>query len=252
MSTTGNFTTVEGEHYVTVPPGNQNYPNLIGVRGRLAASGPDAMVRVLFDGHSEETELSAFDIIEYGSEVSEASAGINVGIYFGTETGNTETVAEPIRDLLSGCNVAAFKDIADCPVAEMLQHEVILLGVSTWNIGDIQYNWEEKLDEIEAQDYSGIRVGIFGLGDAAGYPDTFVDGMGILWDRIKEKGAELIGIWPTEGYEFDESRGLYDDSHFLGVVIDEDGEAELPPERIERWVVQLLAELGVTNSSAAA
>lgn len=253
MSAAGEFVRIEGEHFVTVLSDNQKFPHLAGVRGLLKSSGPNAMIRVLFDGQENETELSAFDVVEYGADaVVPQTAGPDVGIYFGTETGNTETAAEAIRDQLAGCRVSAFKDIADCPVGDFLKHDVLLMGVSTWNIGDIQYNWEEKLDEIEAQDYSGIKVAIFGLGDAAGYPDTFVDGMGILWDRMKERGAQLIGIWPTEDYEFDESKGLYDESHFLGVVLDEDGEAEKSPERISTWIAQLLGELGVSTAEAAA
>jgi flavodoxin I len=247
------FTPIDGTHFVTVPAGNENHSNLAGVRGQLIASGPNSIVRVDFEGHGT-LEVSAFDLTEYPAEdgvsvpaeaVADTGAGLNVGIYFGTETGNTQDVAETIQAQLQGCNVTACKDIAEVPVADLLEHEVLLLGVSTWNIGDIQYNWEEKLDELESQSYSGIKVGIFGLGDAAGYPDTFVDGMGILWDRMKETGPELVGIWPSESYDFDESKGMHDESHFLGLVIDEDGEAEMTADRIKDWVAQLHAELGV-------
>lgn len=245
------FTPIEGTHFVTVPPGNDNHSNVAGARGRLLSSGPNALVRVEFEVHGI-LELSAFDLTEYSAEdsaavvaESDAGSGLNVGIYFGTETGNTQEVAEAIQEQLQGCNVTACKDIAEVPVAALLQHEVLLLGVSTWNIGDIQYNWEEKRDQIQSQNYSGIKVGIFGLGDAAGYPDTFVDGMGILWDCMKESGPELVGIWPSENYDFDESKGMHDDSHFLGLVIDEDGEAGMTSDRIKEWVAQLQAELGV-------
>ena len=229
-----------------MPAGNEKHTNLIGVRGLLLTLGPNAMVRADFDGHGV-VELSAFDLTEYTeleAAVTGAGSEPNVGIYFGTETGNTQEIAESIEKQLQGCNVSACQDIADVPVTDLLKHDVLLLGVSTWNIGDIQYNWEEKLDEIHAQSYSGIKVGIFGLGDAAGYPDTFVDGMGILWDRMKESGPELIGIWPSDGYTFDESKGMYDESHFLGLVIDEDGEAEQTPDRVREWVAQLHSELG--------
>jgi flavodoxin I len=245
------FIPIDGTHFVTVPPGNDNHSSLTGARGRLLASGLNALVRVDFEGHGI-LELSAFDLTEYSAEdgasvvaTAECGSGLNVGIYFGTETGNTQDVAEAIQEQLQGCNVTACKEIAEVPVADLLEHEVLLLGVSTWNIGDIQYNWEEKLDEIQSQNYSGIKVGIFGLGDAAGYPDTFVDGMGILWERIKESGPELVGIWPSESYDFDESKGMHDESHFLGLVIDEDGEAEMTSDRIKEWVAQLQAELGV-------
>ena len=257
------FIPVAGKHFVTVPAGNTSYPQLVGVRGQLVASkGEVCLVR--FDEHDGASEISAFDLVEFGDGVLGTAAqeiaserpdsnpsgistadGPRLGIYFGTETGNTEDIAERLRNKLSDCNVSGYSDIDDCPIGDLLNHDVILLGVSTWNIGDIQYSWEEKLDEIEAQDYSGIKVAIFGLGDAAGYPDTFVDGMGILWDRMKHKGAELIGVWPKEGYDFDASRGMFDDDHFLGLVIDEDGESQMTPERIDQWVEQLRHEIGL-------
>ena len=47
-----------------------------------------------------------------------------------------------------------------------------------------------------------------GLGDQFGYPEWFVDAMGMLHDKVVKQGAEIIGKWPVEGYEF-ESRGDY-------------------------------------------
>ena len=240
------FVAVDGDHFVTVPSGNQNHPELIGVQGKLLSVGKNAQAIAEFNG--SELTISAFDLIpfgQFGNETSAVASGPTIGIYFGTETGNTQDAAEAIRDKLTDCNVTACADIADCAVSDLLKHDVLLLGISTWNIGDIQFDWEDRLGDIAAQDYKGIKVGMFGLGDAAGYPDTFVDGLGILWDEIKGKDAELIGVWPTEGYEFDGSRGLFDDNNFLGLVLDEDNESELSEERIDTWVAQIRTELNL-------
>ncbi len=245
------FVAVDGKHFVTIDSGSHQFRQFIGVKGQLVSTRSDGMLKIRFPDQSDDLEVSVQSVVEYGADASETQ-GLDIGIYFGTETGNTETIAEEIAKRLADCRVTACKDIVNCSVAEFLNHDVLLLGVSTWNIGDIQYNWEEKLGKIGAQDYPGIKVGIFGLGDAAGYPDTFVDDMGILWDEIKGKGAELIGVWPTAGYDFDESKGLYDDAHFLGVVIDDDGEQEKTPERIDQWVAQIRRELGLTPSTEAA
>ena len=259
---TSEFSPVEGEHAVTVPSGNVNHPDLVGVRGLLiSASGENSMTIVQFDGKDGETLISAFDLIPF--EEFEASAAPvdaptgggdkvgGIGIYYGTETGNTQDAGEKIRDLLSDCSITACADIADCPVTDLLKHDILILGNSTWNIGDIQFNWEEKLEEIAAQDYTGIKVAMFGLGDAAGYPDTFVDGLGILWDCMKDKGAELVGLWPTEGYDFDDSKGLTEDrENFLGLVLDEDNESMLTEERISEWVAQIRNELKLPETAA--
>ena len=84
------------------------------------------------------------------------------------------------------------------------------------------------------------------MGDSEVYSLNFLDALGLLWDEIKDKGnPELIGIWPTEGYEYDESLGLYDDNNFLGLGLDDENQAELHDERIEKWVNQIKQELGL-------
>ncbi|MDA7950902.1 MAG: flavodoxin [Pirellulaceae bacterium] len=169
---------------------------------------------------------------------------MNIGIYFGTTTGNTETCAEMIGEHF-GESVGEPIDVATVKTKDLIQHDVLILGVPTWNIGDIQDDWFDKLEEIEEVDFSGKKVAFFGLGDAAGYPDSFVDALGILWKPFQKQGAEIVGLWSTEDYDFEESEGLYDENHFYGLVLDEDGEPEKTPDRIEKWVDQLKEELNL-------
>lgn len=178
-------------------------------------------------------------------------ADLNVGVFYGSDTGNTERIAHRICELFKPLNLTA-TDIDHCDIDAILEPEVILLGVSTWDIGHIQYSWEDKIDEFAKRDLSRKRVALFGLGDSVGYPDTFVDGMGILWESLGNPRPELLGIWPTKGYDFDDSRGKLDDDHFLGLVIDEDSEPERTDERVAKWVAQLKQELGISPDSAAA
>ena len=80
-----------------------------------------------------------------------------------------------------------------------------------------------------------------GLGDADGYPDTFLDAMGIIHDRIKDKGATFVGAWPTDGYNFEASKGVVD-GKFLGLAIDEDNQKDLTDKRVADWVALLKPE----------
>ena len=54
-----------------------------------------------------------------------------------------------------------------------------------------------------------------------------------------------MGHWPTEGYHFEESKGLADDSHFIGLAIDEDRQPELTNERVAKWVEQIREEMSL-------
>ena len=55
-------------------------------------------------------------------------------------------------------------------------------------------------------------------------------------------------IWPTSSYEFDESKGLYDQDRFLGLGLDEENESDLHEERIKAWTTQVCAELGLRQA----
>ena len=52
-------------------------------------------------------------------------------------------------------------------------------------------------------DFTGKKVGFIGLGDQDGYPDNFLDALGIIWDVVEKNGGSLFGTWPTDGFEFD-------------------------------------------------
>ncbi|MEM7475985.1 MAG: flavodoxin [Planctomycetota bacterium] len=166
----------------------------------------------------------------------------SIGVFYGSDTGNTQRVAELICEELKPLEIEA-KDIDECSVEDMLAPDVIMMGVSTWDIGHIQYSWEDKLEDLAKADLAGKKVAIFGLGDSVGYPDTFVDGMGILWESLGQERPEIVGVWPTEEYEFDDSRGKFDDDNFLGLVIDEDSEPDKTEDRVKRWAAKLKQEL---------
>ncbi|HAG84604.1 MAG TPA: hypothetical protein DCL61_26490, partial [Cyanobacteria bacterium UBA12227] len=83
-----------------------------------------------------------------------------------------------------------------------------------------------------------------GVGDQVGYPDTFQDAMGILEEKISELGGQTVGYWPTNGYEFNESKAIRD-GNFVGLALDEDNQSDLTEERIEAWVAQLKSEFSL-------
>lgn len=72
--------------------------------------------------------------------------------------------------------------------------------------------------------------------------------MGELWEAVEAlENPQLIGVWPTEGYNLEESKGMYDDDHFLGLGLDEDNEPELTDGRIVEWLTQVLQEAGIPD-----
>ena len=170
---------------------------------------------------------------------------MSIAIFFGSTPGNTENAAEMIRAELEDL-VTFMADIIDVEPADFLKHDVLMCGVSTWDIGQLQCDWEDFVPRLKGLDLSGKKVALFGCGDSDYYADNFLDAHGLLWEELKKLGSpELIGIWPTEGYTYEASKGEFDDKHFLGLGLDQENQPELHETRIKAWTAQIRDELGV-------
>lgn len=158
------------------------------------------------------------------------------GIIYGSSMGNTENAAKYIAEALGG--EIELKDAVNLNAADLERYDRILLGSSTWGMGELQDDWNDKIDLLKSRDFSGKKIGFFGCGDQESYSDTFADALGILYETVKDSGANFIGQWPQGGYTLEESAALIGDS-FVGLVLDEDNQPELTQERIEGWVKTL-------------
>ncbi len=166
-----------------------------------------------------------------------------IGIFYGSTEGNTEMVVEKIQSAL-GEDAVDLHNVDSASAEDLQEYDTIIFGASTWEIGELQEDWETFIDVLDDVDFAGKKIGYVGLGDADGYPDTFVDAMGIIHDKVKDSGVTLFGLWPTDEYTFDDSKGLID-GKFLGLVIDEDNEPDKTDDRVSRWVKQIKGELGL-------
>ena len=155
-------------------------------------------------------------------------------IFFGSSTGNTETVATQIAKKLN----ADIFDVGNNPADKLAEYDNLILGTSTWGIGDLQDDFDSFISEIENANLTGKVVAIFGLGDGDTYADSFVDGIGTIYNAVKDKGCKLTGFTETEGYEYDESTAIVD-GKFTGLPLDEDNQGDMTNERIEKWVEQI-------------
>ncbi len=167
-----------------------------------------------------------------------------VGLFFGTTTGKTESAAEMIQAEFGGEDVVVTHDIADVQGEELGGYENIIIGCPTWNIGELQSDWDGYFDELDSIDFSGKKVAYFGTGDQIGYADNFQDAMGMLEEKISGLGGKTVGHWPADGYEHTESKAVKN-GKFVGLALDEDNQSELTEERVKKWVAQLKSEFGV-------
>lgn len=176
-----------------------------------------------------------------------------IGLFFGSDDGNTKSIAYRIAQRL-GCETVATYDISDVSQLEFMQYDKLILGIPTWDFGQIQSDWEDFWSDLESMDFSGKTVAFVGLGDQFGYGDFFLDAMGMLHDVVIKTASKIVGYWPTEGYDYDASKAdieLDGKKLFVGLALDEDQQPELSCERLNRWCAQVHAEFGLATPVAA-
>ncbi|AFU98011.1 flavodoxin [Simiduia agarivorans] len=170
-----------------------------------------------------------------------------IGLIFGSDEGNTEAIAYRIQARL-GADLVDVLDVADITVLDFDNYDTLILGLSTWDFGQIQSDWEDFWGDVGQVDFTGKTVALFGLGDQFGYGDYFLDAMGMLHDVIVPNGARIVGYWSTDGYDFDASKAqVAGENLFVGLGIDQDQQEDLTAGRLNRWCRQIHAELGLTS-----
>lgn len=170
-----------------------------------------------------------------------------VGIFFGTDTGNTRRVAKDIVTALGSTLAAKPVNVRNASVNDMLAYDVLILGTPTYgegalpglSTGNATESWEEFLPKLADQDFGGKKVAIYGLGNQKSYPDEFVDAMYYLYEQFKHSNATLIGQWSTEGYNFKASKAVIDEQ-FVGLALDQENQKDLTSDRLKTWLNQLV------------
>ncbi|OOH89126.1 flavodoxin [Pasteurellaceae bacterium 15-036681] len=165
-----------------------------------------------------------------------------VGLFYGSDTGNTENISKMIQKQL-GSNLVDIRDIAKSTKEDIEAYDFLLFGIPTWYYGESQADWDDFMPTLKEIDFNGKVVGIFGCGDQEDYAEYFCDAMGTVRDVVEPNGGVLVGLWPTEGYTFEASQALVDDDTFVGLCIDEDRQPELTEERVNTWCKQIFDEM---------
>ena len=160
-----------------------------------------------------------------------------IGIFYGSSTGNTKDVSVKLQAVLGG----DLHNITDVDADTISGYKYLVFAASTWGAGDLQDDWEDFFPNLDDVDFNGKKVAIMGLGDQENYGDTFVDGMAVLAEKVEELGGSVVGYTSTDGYSYDNSEAEKD-GQFIGLVIDEDNQSDETDGRIKQWVADLKKE----------
>ncbi|MCW5197229.1 flavodoxin FldA [Buchnera aphidicola] len=165
-----------------------------------------------------------------------------IGIFFGSDTGNTEKIANMIYNII-GTKKAEIYDISTCSKKEITKFNILIFGIPTWYYGELQCDWDTFLPTLKKINFKNKIISLFGCGDQEDYSEYFCDAIGIIYNILKNQGATIIGKWPTTGYNFESSKALLNSKYFAGLVIDEDRQSSYSQYRVETWVTKILYKL---------
>tara|TARA_B100001250_G_scaffold377602_1_gene366817 strand:+ start:436 stop:948 length:513 start_codon:yes stop_codon:yes gene_type:complete len=163
-----------------------------------------------------------------------------IGLFWGSTSGNTEIAIEFMEEYLQdeGFDVESF-NIADTDVDKISEFDNVIISCPTWNIGELQDDWDSMFLDYEKLDFSGKTGAFFGCGDQVGYPDNFIDAVGMLAKPFMKNGGKLIGRCTTDDYDFRDSVAL-DDGKLLGLGLDYDNEEEECEGQMIMWLEDII------------
>ncbi len=115
-------------------------------------------------------------------------------IVFGSTTGNTESVANMVAEVLEQKDVeVTVKNVTDATVAELGNNfDVTLLGASTWGDDEIEFqeDFEPFYDQLDDAQLSGKKVALFGCGDSS--YEYFCGAVDKLEEKMEKLGAKTV------------------------------------------------------------
>lgn len=161
-----------------------------------------------------------------------------IGIFYGSSTGTTESVANAIANKL-GVSASDVHDVAKMTADMVKAYDLLVLGTSTWGDGELQDDWYDGVKLLQACDLKSKEIALFGCGDSESYGDTFCDGIGVLYEELKDTGCTFVGnhVDPS-GYSYGSSIAVID-GMFVGLPLDEMNESDKTDSRIDEWIKDL-------------
>ncbi len=118
----------------------------------------------------------------------------NVRIIYGSETGNTESIAEEIARILKEkghtvlCQGAADADTSN--IAE--GYDMVLLGTSVWGTDsiDLQSDFESFASDFGALGLEGVKCAAFASGDTSF--EYYCGGVDWIEEHLQEVNAKIV------------------------------------------------------------
>jgi flavodoxin I len=130
-------------------------------------------------------------------------------IIYGSTTGNTETMAETVKDAIEGKGFdSELKDVSDCVPGDLSgDHDLLILGCPAYGDDEIelQDDFADFYDELDGVSLDGKRYAVFAPGDSS--YEYFCGSVDMLEDRMKDLGGKAT----VEGLKIDGDPADFED-----------------------------------------
>lgn len=117
-------------------------------------------------------------------------------IVYGSTTGNTETAARRIEDVLRENDLdVTIKNVIDADVQELGNgYDISLLGVSTWGDDTIEFqeDFEPFYQKLDGAGLQGKKVALFGCGDSS--YEYFCGAVDELEAKMESLDANIVNM----------------------------------------------------------
>lgn len=163
-----------------------------------------------------------------------------IGLIYSFNAHKTAKIAKKIVENL-GNEIIDEVNAIEVDEEKFNAYNYLILSVPTWFDGELPNYWDEFVPALENMDLKGKKIAIYGAGDQVGYPENFLDAVGILAEILEKQGATIIGFTSTNGYHFESSRAQRGDQ-FCGLALDYENQASMNKERVANWCWQLKKE----------
>lgn len=163
-----------------------------------------------------------------------------IGLFYSFNSNKTAKIAERILEEFKGTPIEA-QNAEAVTEEQFLSFDNLILGVPTWFDGELPNYWDEFGPALEDMNLKDKKVALYGLGDQHGYPENFLDAVGVMSKILEGRGAKIVGFTSIGGYTFESSLAQRGDK-FLGLAIDFETQATKNKERVKDWVNQLKKE----------
>jgi flavodoxin I len=163
-----------------------------------------------------------------------------IGLFYSFKSIKTAKIAEKILAELKD-NVVESVNAETVTEEQFLSYDNLILGVPTWFDGELPTYWDEFGPSLEDLNLKGKQIALYGLGDQVGYPESFLDAVGIMAELLESCGAKIVGLTPTKGFKYEKSKAVRGDN-FLGLAIDFENQSSKNKERVNVWIEKLKKE----------